>query len=359
MRKILFKDNFLDVNEEYLQDLKNEFYMALGAYKQKLLDVSNISPNHEIRTETEQVIKLVTSMLAKRSTVGTEELEGYTPDINKLEKNLKENKLDVTDESNVALDILKSYLSYELPVNILDKSEIKAIHTNLFKSNKERYKPGRFRKNGDNNVKIESSQKEFIDSKLVDKHMDKFILYFNSSMNLDTITKAAMIHGILLGIHPFKDGNGRTTRFITDKFISKELQVPLYLSEAINGYSDNTEYTTALDQFHLELNSLPLIRFFYQVTINQLRTNTNLIDKWIKKIYKTADILSKREISSKYIDDLALLLSESKYIYQKQIAGALGVTTVTAATLINKLIAKDVIGNSKLQGRITIYEVNI
>ncbi len=359
MRKIMFKDNFVDVDEEFLSDLKINFYMALGAYKQKIEDVSHLAPNYKHKTEAGQVLKLVRAMLAKRSTVGTEELEGYKPDMDQLEKNLKENKLSITDESSVALSILKAYLEYDLPDGIFTKENIKGIHSMLFESNKENYKSGKFRKKGDNNVMIESAQKEFIDSKLVDSHMDKFVLFYNATTKLETITKAAMIHGVLVGIHPFKDGNGRVTRFITDKFVSKELGVPLFLSEAINSHSDNTEYTTALDQFHLELNSLPLIRFFYNVAINQIKSNTKMIEDWIKKIFLNSELLSKKKVSPKYLNDLAIILSDAHYIYTSKLANELNVTAVTASTIISSLEEKGIIGNSKMHGRVLLYEVKI
>lgn len=279
MKNVLFKENFIDIDEEYLDDLIGTYRETLGAYRLRLKDAEELASNFVIKTKDKQLINLIISMLAKRSTVGTEELEGYKPNIDKLEKNLSENKLSITDEANITHDILLAYLNYSLPESILTKEEIKNIHFLLFKSDKSKYKSGKFRKNGDSNVMNQKANKIYIDSKYVEEYMNRFAIYYNSNVSTNPVTKIAMIHGILLGIHPFKDGNGRITRFITDKLLSDILDIPLYLSEAINIESDNTSYGTALDQFHLEGNSLPLIRFFYQITINQLIINIRLIEK--------------------------------------------------------------------------------
>lgn len=359
MKNVLFKDNFVDINEEYLDELKGEFRETLGIYKTRLKDVENLTNDFTNKTTMRQVINLIISMLAKRSTVGTEELEGYKPDINKLENNLKENTLSMTDESMVALDILSMYLKYELPDGILTNDEITNIHSLLFKSNKKTYKAGKYRKTGDNNVMNSFAKKIYVDSKFVNKNMNNFVIYYNSMDNLSPITKAAMIHGILTGIHPFKDGNGRVTRLITDKYISKTLGVPLFISESINLISDNNEYGMVLDQFHLENNSLPLIRFFYNVVINQLKINTLLVEEWLRKVKDTSFFLSKKGIKDKYINDLSIYLTDKRYIHQKELADALNVTPITASTLIDDLKNAKIIVDSKQQGRIILHRIKI
>lgn len=359
MKNVLFKDNFVDIDEEFLEDLIGTYRETLGAYKLRLKDAEELTANFLLKTKDQQLINLVISMLAKRSTIGTEELEGYKPNLDKLEKNLTENKLSLADEANVTLDILSAYLNYSLPEGILTKEEIKNIHSLLYKSDKIKYKSGKFRKTGDNNVMNQKANKIYIDSKQVDKYMNKFAIYYNSNISNNPITKIAMIHGILLGIHPFKDGNGRLTRFITDKLLSDILGVPLYLSEAINVEADNTLYGTALDQFHLEGNSQPLIRFFYQITINQLNINITLIEEWTKNIKELITKLAKKNITPKYINNLALYLTNKKYIHLTELSQELGISKITGKTLINELLDAKVISSDSQHGRVLLYKVKI
>lgn len=359
MKNVMFKENFIDIDEEFLDDLIGTYRETLGAYKLRLKDAEELASNFIDKTKDKQLINLIISMLAKRSTVGTEELEGYKPNLDKLEKNLSENKLSITDESNVTLDILSSYLEYSLPNGILTIEEIKNIHSLLFNSEKTKYKAGKFRKAGDNNVMNQKANKIYIDSKLVEEHMNRFAIYYNSNVSSNPVTKVAMIHGILLGIHPFKDGNGRLTRFITDKLLSDLLGVPLYLSEAINIESDNTLYGTALDQFHLEGNSLPLIRFFYQITINQLNINIGLIQDWMNNVGASIFKLTKKNISPKYINSLALALTGEAYIHLTELSEKLGVTKVTGKTIINELLEEKLLIKSAKHGRVQLYKVKL
>lgn len=188
--------------------------------------------------------------------------------------------------------------------------------------------------------------------------MEKFTLYFNTLKN-ETITKAALIHGVLVGIHPFKDGNGRIARFITDKLISKELGTPLFISESINSYIDKTEYNTALDQFHLESNPLPLIRFFYIVTISQLKRNIEIINELIDKFSINIDKLLSKKISIKYAYNLAFILTSESFVYLEKIIDELNVSKPTAIKLIKELLDKNILSTPNKEGRIIYYKVNL
>ncbi len=357
MKKIIWKENFIDVTEEYLDDLKRDYYMALGAYKQKLSDVKTSSELISNSINDKHIINLVVSMLAKRSTVGTEELEGYKPDIVMLEENLFENKFELDDDSNVSLSIFKMYLNYTLPEDIITLDTIKEIHRNFFITNKINYKAGKLRNKNDSNVFIPNSNKLFIESRNVEKYMNKFIPFLNGFQKYDPVTRVAMIHGILLGIHPFRDGNGRITRFITDKLLSRELEVPLFLSEAINSRATDSAYALALDAFHLNLDSLPLIRYFYEIAINQLKLNIKIIDDYINEYTRKKYLLLESGFKLKYAHGLAELLSTHELIRKKNIESSLEVTAVTASTIINKLIERKIIKKHKEHGRSVLYKV--
>ncbi len=358
MEKLVrWKDNFIDVCEEYLDEVKANYYMALGAYKQKLDDAMEESfsiNNHN----DDQLIRTINSMLAKRSTQGTEELEGFAPDLTKLEENIFEGNDNLDEEHKVSLSILKMYLKYDMP-KILDINELSKIHKTFFIDGNSSYKPGKFRKKGDVNVMIKSSQKVFVYSNNVKKYLEKFSSHLNAYTEYNPITKAAMIHGILLGIHPFKDGNGRVARFVADKMISRDLGIPLFISEAINYNSGNSTYTDALDSFHLNNDSLPLIRFFYEVTTKQLKSNIKLLNFYLKNNYNFYHKLLSAGIKESNAIKLSRLLSTRKFIRRKEVIESLGITGPTANTVLEKLSKNKIISKHKSEGRSILYKVEL
>ena len=54
--------------------------------------------------------------------------------------------------------------------------------------------------------------------------MEKLILTYNTWNEYHPIIQAALLHGELVKIHPFVDGNGRTSRFISSYLLSKEFE---------------------------------------------------------------------------------------------------------------------------------------
>lgn len=355
MKKIIWKENFIDINEEYLDDLKKNYYMKLGAYKQKFEDIKNQLNSIESIVNSDQTKNVFLSIFARRSTQGTEELEGKKPDIDLLEENLYNSKLSKNSELGISLDILEMYLHYDFP-EIITIESIKEIHKKFFKSKSLEYKAGRFRNKNDNNVMIKSSDKEFVNSSLVSKNMDKFMLYLNTLNNYELITKAAIIHGIFIGIHPFKDGNGRVGRFIVDKLISKELGIPLFLSDAINNRSNDSTYFSVLDSFHLNLESNGLIRYFYEISIDQLKSNIKLLNEYIIEFKKFKKSLLKKGFKTEYSIGLSELFTSKKYVINKDISERLNITSVTSTKLLNELMNKKIIKIYKKNGKSILYK---
>lgn len=55
----------------------------------------------------------------------------------------------------------------------------------------------------------------------VAREMDIFLYWFNDTVNLDPVLKAAMAHFWFVTIHPFDDGNGRIARAIADMALAR------------------------------------------------------------------------------------------------------------------------------------------
>ena len=89
---------------------------------------------------------------------------------------------------------------------------------------------------------------------------------------------AARFHGFFEYLHPFRDGNGRTGRLLTN-WILLHAGHPLLIIEL----KDREQYITALKQIRSEGTDEYLISFFFntaiknmQATLEQKRKNTNL-----------------------------------------------------------------------------------
>jgi len=83
---------------------------------------------------------------------------------------------------------------------------------------------------------------------ILEQEMDRFIKWFNETQV--TLEKAAITHLWFVIIHPFDDGNGRITRALTDRVLSKLEQSSfskIYtMSKSI--YEDRKGYYEALDK---------------------------------------------------------------------------------------------------------------
>lgn len=81
---------------------------------------------------------------------------------------------------------------------------------------------------------------------------------------------AARFHGFYEYLHPFRDGNGRTGRLLSN-FILLHFGKP----ELIINKEDRAEYISALRQIRIEHTDEYLIHFFFDKAIQQLQSDLN------------------------------------------------------------------------------------
>lgn len=119
------------------------------------------------------------------------------------------------------------------------------------------------------------------DFNLVEPLMKQFFNFMHSTDNLHVLVKAAILHFYFVFIHPFCDGNGRTTRMIStdylirmglDKFkaisLSKEIHntVKLYelaLDNSENEYNDITFFV----EYYLKVIQDTLMNIYYSIAV--------------------------------------------------------------------------------------------
>lgn len=95
----------------------------------------------------------------------------------------------------------------------------------------------------------------------VERFMDDFIkLYKDDTIFENLLIKSILIHLIFIKIHPFKDGNGRTARLISDmkfteltnKIFNTDFRIsPLHISHSIS--INKSEYNKRLDSLCFDL----------------------------------------------------------------------------------------------------------
>jgi hypothetical protein len=112
-------------------------------------------------------------------------------------------------------------------------------------------------------------------------------LFFNMNQIENPIIKAIYFHHELIRIHPFIDGNGRTTRIAKNWILMYHLYPPIFIRDE----HEKKEYITTLSKSFKSLNAKPkkwndsLDQFFSQ-EIKRIRDNVILIHKSVSQIGK-------------------------------------------------------------------------
>ena len=85
--------------------------------------------------------------------------------------------------------------------------------------------------------------------------MEKLIINYDDWSELHPIIRAALLHGELVKIHPFIDGNGRTSRLIMNMDLMKSGYVPVIIKK-----DNRLKYYEALDKAHTTNNYTDFIK---------------------------------------------------------------------------------------------------
>ena len=124
--------------------------------------------------------------------------------------------------------------------------QIRNIHQLILK-NIDNENAGRYRQQ---NVLISSATTNPPDYTLLNDKMAQFIDWYNTDAHkLHPLERAAKVHAEFVGIHPFIDGNGRTSRLLMNLELLKTGYPPSVITvdhrlayyEALDQWMDNTE----------------------------------------------------------------------------------------------------------------------
>lgn len=150
----------------------------------------------------------------------------------------------------------------------LTEWQMKNIHRLILKAIDDNY-AGNYR---DQQVIISGSKHTPPESFLIKQQMENLIKWYNDSIEMHPVEKAAMLHIIFVGIHPFIDGNGRTSRLLLNLELMKNGYPPIIIKA-----ENRLKYYSALDKAHTTNNS----KDFITLVIEELDKTLDIYLKYI------------------------------------------------------------------------------
>ena len=119
---------------------------------------------------------------------------------------------------------------------------IKGLHQLILKGIDD-LNAGKYRKE---NVVITGAQHKPPDYIKVPELMEKLIINYDEWNQYHPIIRASLLHGELVKIHPFIDGNGKTSRLIMNMYLIKSGYVPVIIKK-----ENRLKYYETLDKAHI------------------------------------------------------------------------------------------------------------
>lgn len=151
----------------------------------------------------------------------------------------------------------------------LTEWQIKNIHRIVLKGINDKY-AGNYR---DQQVIISGAKHIPPEPFLIKEQMENLIKWYDDSQNLHPIERATMLHIIFVGIHPFVDGNGRTSRLLLNLELMKNGYPPIVIRT-----ENRVDYYSALDKAHITGEN----EDFIKLVIKELDKTLDLYLKYVK-----------------------------------------------------------------------------
>ena len=145
---------------------------------------------------------------------------------------------------------------------------IKNIHQLILKDI-DNENAGRYRKE---NVTIKGATHIPPDYLKVPELMEKLILTYNTWNEYHPIIQAALLHGELVKIHPFVDGNGRTSRLLMNLVLLNNGYNPVIIKK-----ESRLKYYEALDKAHTTGDYTDFVKLVNKLEIEMLKKYLELL----------------------------------------------------------------------------------
>lgn len=107
---------------------------------------------------------------------------------------------------------------------------------------------------------------------IVPELMEKLILSYNDWKRYHPIIRATLLHGELVKIHPFVDGNGRTSRLVMNLSLMNNGYLPVIIKK-----EKRLEYYNALDKAHTTRDYTDFVKLVNNLEIEMLNKYLELL----------------------------------------------------------------------------------
>lgn len=251
-------------NLDFIIDLEDNYFNEVDKLK-KELDSKRPIPKGTLRSLEESINLEWTynSNGIEGNTLTLRETQVVLEGITVGGKSIKEHLEAINHEKAILYlnDLVKEK-------NPIIEWNIKSIHQLVLKDIDDE-NAGRYRRE---NVTIKGAIHIPPDYLKVPELMEKLILSYENWKKFHPIIQAALLHGELVKIHPFVDGNGRTSRLLMNLDLMNLGYNPVIIKK-----EDRLEYYEALDKAHTTGNYTDFIKLITKLEIEMLKKYLELL----------------------------------------------------------------------------------
>lgn len=197
------------------------------------------------------------------------------------------------------------------------------------------------------------------DASLLPDEMSAFLTWFNATIHIDPVIKAAIAHLWFVTIHPFDDGNGRMARAIADLQLARaDNSSNRFYSLSAQIRKERNAYYDVLE--HTQKDSLDItewILWFLNCLDRALSATDETLATVLQKarFWETHAVVSLNErqkmMMNKLLDGFIGKLNSSKW------AKITNCSSDTAVRDINDLVQKGILQKDEGGGRSTSYSL--
>lgn len=251
-------------DNKFIIDLDDNYFDEVDSLK-KELDIKRPIPKETLKSLRESINLEWTynSNGIEGNTLTLRETQVVLEGITVGGKSIKEHLEAINHEK--AILFLDDLVKDNEPIS---EWNIKNIHQLILKDiNNEN--AGRYRKE---NVTIKGATHIPPDYLKIPELMEKLILTYNTWNEYHPIIQAALLHGELVKIHPFVDGNGRTSRLLMNLDLMSSGYNPVIIKK-----ESRLKYYEALDKAHTTSNYTDFVKLVTKLEIEMLKKYLELL----------------------------------------------------------------------------------
>ena len=251
-------------DNKFIIDLDDNYFEEVDSLKRKL-DSKRPIPKETLKSLRESINLEWTynSNGIEGNTLTLRETQVVLEGITVGGKSIKEHLEAINHEK--AILFLDDLVKDNEPIS---EWNIKNIHQLILKDI-DNENAGRYRKE---NVTIKGATHIPPDYLKVPELMEKLILTYNTWNEYHPIIQAALLHGELVKIHPFVDGNGRTSRLLMNLDLMNSGYNPVIIKK-----ESRLKYYEALDKAHTTGNYTDFVKLVTKLEVKMLKKYLELL----------------------------------------------------------------------------------